>query len=55
MSITHSKNLNPILNLLINYISAKSAPHILSLNGEYTFIFLNFLIIGVLRCRFISI
>ena len=39
MSITHNKNLNPLLNLLINCISAKSAPQILSLNVEYTFFF----------------
>ena len=37
ISITHNKNVNPLLNLLINCISAKSAPQILSLNVEYTF------------------
>ena len=47
ISITHNKNLNPLLNVLINYISAKSAPQILSLNAEYTFLFLNFLIMGL--------
>ena len=47
ISITHNKNLNPLLNLLNNYISAKSTPQILSLNDEYTFLFLNFLIIGL--------
>ena len=47
ISITHNKNLNPLLNVLINYISAKSAPRILSLNAEYTFLFLNFLIMGL--------
>ena len=36
MSITRNENLNPSLNLLINCISAKSAPQILSLNAEYT-------------------
>ena len=36
ISITHNKNLHPLLNLLINCISAKSAPQILSLNVEYT-------------------
>ena len=46
ISITCNKNLNPLLNLLINCISAKSAPQILSLNVEYTFLFLNFLIMG---------
>ena len=41
MSITHNKNLNPLLSLLINCISAKSAPQILSIKGECTFHFLN--------------
>ena len=34
MSITHNKNLDPFLNFIINYISAKSAPQILPLNPE---------------------
>ena len=34
ISITHNKNLYPLLNLLSNCISAKSAPQILSLNPE---------------------
>ena len=34
ISTTHNKNLNPLLNLLNSYISARSAPQILSLNGE---------------------
>ena len=37
--MTHNKNLNPLLNLLINCILAKSEPQILSLNDEYTFTF----------------
>ena len=37
----------PSLNLLINCISARSAPQIWSIKGEYTFCFLNFLIIGL--------
>ena len=37
--MTHNKNLNPLLNLLINCISAKSAAQILSLNAEYTSLF----------------
>ena len=45
ISITHNKIQNPLLNLLINCISAKSALQILSLNAEYTFFF-NFLIMG---------
>ena len=36
----------PLLNLLINCISTRLAPHTLSIKDEYTFIFLNFLIIG---------
>ena len=47
MSITHNKNLNPLLNLLINCISERSAPHISSLNAACTFRFLNFLIMGL--------
>ena len=39
MSITQNKNLDLLLNLLINCISAKSAAKILSLNAEYTFLF----------------
>ena len=33
-SITHNRNLIYLFYLLINYISAKSAPQILSSNGE---------------------
>ena len=46
-SITHNKNLNPLLNLPINWISAKSAPQILSLNLEQTVLFKKNLIIGL--------
>ena len=51
MSITHNKNLIPLLYLLNNYISAKSAPQILSLNAACIFLFSNFLIwvYGVLQ------
>ena len=45
MKITHNKNRIPILNLLINCISARSAHNILSMKDEYTFRFSNFLII----------
>ena len=45
-SITHNKYLNPLLNLLINDISAGSAPQILSIKDECIFIFSNFLVIG---------
>ena len=44
ISIRHNKNLNALLNFFINCISAKSAPQILSLKAEYTFVFFNFLI-----------
>ena len=47
MSITHNKNLNPLLNLLTSCISAKSAPQILSIKDECTFLFLSILIIGL--------
>ena len=47
MSITHNKNLNPLLDLLINCISARLTFQILSIKGEFTFLFLNFLIIGL--------
>ena len=40
--MTLNKNRNPLLNLLINCISANSAAQILSLNAEYTFLFKNF-------------
>ena len=46
ISITHNKNLNHLLNFLINYISAKSAPQIF-LNLEQTVLFYKFLIIGL--------
>ena len=45
ISIAHNKNQNPLLNLLKNCISAKSTPQILSLSEEYTFLFLNFIIL----------
>ena len=45
MSITRNKNLNPLLNLLINYISASSSTQILSIKGNCTFLFSNFLVI----------
>ena len=33
ISIAHNKKWTPLLNLLINYISARSAPQILSWKG----------------------
>ena len=47
MSITHNKSLNPLLNLLINSIFARSAPQIFSIKNYCTFLLLNFLIIGL--------
>ena len=47
ISITHNKNLNLLLNLLINYISVRSAPQILSIKDDSTFLFSNFLIVGL--------
>ena len=49
MSITHNKNLNPLSNLLVDCTSAKSASQILSLNGEYNFLCLNFIITYIRR------
>ena len=40
--MTHNKNLNSFLNLLINYILARSAPQLFSLKDGCTFRFLNF-------------
>ena len=45
--MTHNKNLNPVLNLLINCISARSEPQIFSVKGQCTFLLLNFLITGM--------
>ena len=45
MSIAHNKSLNPLLNLHINCISARSAPQILSIKGDCTFLLLNFIIL----------
>ena len=45
MSIARNKNLNPLLNLLIKCISARSASQMLSIKDGCTF-FLIFLIIG---------
>ena len=47
MSITHNKKRIPLLNLLINCVSPGSAPQILLIKGECTFLFLNFLKIGL--------
>ena len=38
-SITHKRYLIPLFLLLNNFMSAKSTPHILSLDCEYTFLF----------------
>ena len=42
MSVTHNKKRNPLLNLLINCISARSAQKILSIKDEYGFLKKNF-------------
>ena len=47
ISITHNQKQIPLLNLLVNFISAKSAQQILFIKHEYTFLFLNILIIGL--------
>ena len=47
MSITHNKKRIPLMDLLINCISERSAPQIFSIKGECTFLFLNFIITGL--------
>ena len=47
MSVAHNKNLNILLILQINCILEKLAPQILSIKVECTFLFLNFLIVGL--------
>ena len=42
MSITHNKDLNPLLNVFINFISERSAPQKLPIRGNCTFGFLIF-------------
>ena len=46
-SIAHKIYLISLFFLLNDCMSAKSIPHILSLNCEYTFLLLKFLIIGL--------
>ena len=46
MSRIHNENLNPLLNLFIKCVSARSAPQILYIKDEGTFSFLKFFIIG---------
>ena len=43
----HNKTQNSLFNSLINFISAKAVPQILSLKEKCIFRFFNFLIIGV--------
>ena len=43
----HNKKQNPLLNLLINCTSTRSAPQILLIKDEYTFRFSDFLINGL--------
>ena len=47
ISIANNQKQISLLNLLINCISARTAPQILSTKVECTFLFLNFLIIGL--------
>ena len=47
ISITHSKNLTPLLYLLINYMSARLAPQMLSRKDEHVLCLLNFLVMGL--------
>ena len=50
----HNENRNPLLNLLINCISERSAPQILSLKDEYAFRFSDLLLIGLCSSSAIS-
>ena len=45
-SIIHNKNWKPLLNVIINCISARSVPEILPIKDECALLFLNYLIIG---------
>ena len=47
ISITHNQKQTSLLDLFIYCISVRLAPKILSIKGECTFLFLNFLIIGL--------
>ena len=47
ISIIHNKKRIPLLSLLISCILARTAPKILSIKDECTFLFSNFLIIGL--------
>ena len=46
----HNKNLNSLLNLLINCIPVRFVPQILSIKCNFYFLLLNFLILGL--CNF---
>ena len=46
MSITHDKNLSPLLNLIINYL-IRCVPQIMSIKGACTFLLLSSRIIGL--------
>ena len=46
----NNKKLSSLLHLLINCISARSAPQLFSIKDECTFLLLNFLIIGLCNC-----
>ena len=45
--MTHSKNLIPLLYLLINCMSESSDPQMLSRKNEYILRFLNFLVMDL--------
>ena len=48
--MAHNEQLIPLLNLLINCISARLKHQILSIKGECTFLLLNFLIAALCNC-----
>ena len=47
MSIANDKKQIPLLNLLVNCVSARSAPQTLSMIGDCAFLLLNFQIISL--------
>ena len=55
ISITHNQKRIHLLNFLINCTSARSAPQILFIKGEGTFLFQNFLIIGLCNSSALSL
>ena len=47
ISITRNRKRIHFLNLINNYISVRSVPQLLSIKGDFTFLLLDFLIVGL--------